>query len=85
MPFFERMQYTPPIKKYPPLILFQLYELVLVFSCGRLSPRLYYQNVSSDGMSLAIGRLMTYAELIALAVASVVAAVVKTLRHRRSS
>lgn len=132
MPFFERMQYTPPIKKYPPLmllmllpfamgvlfyrcgamldlgfiipcsalllwlnyrmtdktlhfILFQLYELALLLSCGWFSAQLYYHNVSNDAMSLAIGWLMTYAELIAFTVASVIAAVVKALRHRRSS
>lgn len=65
-------------------LLLQFGNALFTLTAGYLSTMLYTRNVSDDGMSYAIGYLMTISELLAILVVTVIGFMVKLISRARS-
>lgn len=58
-------------------IIIQFYILVCLISSGCISTHLYYNNISDDPMTPAIGMLLVYSSSIVVVITTVIAGIAK--------
>ena len=72
-------RYTNKVVHY---IIIQFYLLVCLFSSGCISTHLYYNNISDDPMTPAIGMLLVFAGSIVIVITTVITGIVKRNQRR---
>ena len=66
-------------------ILYQVFMLICIICAGYASTYLYYHNISNDYMTLAVGKLGTLLGANISFVATVITAVVKAVKNKKSA
>jgi len=64
-------------------IIIQFYHLVCLVSSGCISTHLYYNNISDDPMTPAIGMLLVYSSSIVVVITTVITGFVKRNSDRK--
>ena len=63
--------------------LIQVFMAGCIFISGYISTSLYYQNISDDGLTLAVGMLMTFVELAIAGITTMVILIIKIIQRKK--
>ena len=70
-------------KKTGVFLLYQGFLLVCIFCAGSASTYLYYHNISDDGMTMVVGKLMVLVESTIHIATTIIAAVIKAIINKK--